>query len=264
MSTRLFDLSGKVALVTGGNAGLGRAMALGLRDAGARVAIAARRPERNADVAAELGEAGTAFVTDVADETSVERTVAAVVERFGRLDILINNAGIANRASVMQLERDEWDRILGVNLTGAFLCTKHAARVMQAQRSGKIINIASVYGEVAPSKGLLVAYTVSKHGLIGLTRANASELGAFGIQVNAILPGWMLTELNDDTPEWFLERVGHVSPAGRVGVPADIVGSCLFLASPASDWVTGTCLTLDGGFLATDRMDRSPPDPRGS
>jgi len=185
-----FALDGRVALVTGGNSGLGRDIARALRDQGARVAIGGRRAERNAEVLAELGLQHSAHELDVADEASVRDAIAATVRRYGRLDILINNAAIGQRASVLELDLAAWERVLRTNLTGAFLCTKHAARQMKSQRAGKIINISSIYGLVAPSKGLQVAYTVSKHALIGLTKVNAVELMPLGIQGNAIAPGW--------------------------------------------------------------------------
>ena len=178
-----FSLEGKVAFVTGGNSGLGLAVALSLRDAGAQVAVAARHAARNADALASLGPSAAAFTVDVTDEAAVGRALAGTVERFGSVDILVNNAGVSQRASVMDLDRATWQRVIDTNLTGAFLCTKYAARHMQAQGAGKIINVSSIYGVVAPSKGLQVAYTVAKHGMIGLTRVNAVELAPLGIQL---------------------------------------------------------------------------------
>ena len=257
MTQEIFSLEGRVALVTGGNSGLGRAMALAFRRAGAQVAVASRRADKNAEVARELGDSAAAHELDVRDEGSVERTVAAVVERMGRLDILVNNAGTVNRISVLEMELSEWERVLATNLTGAFLCTKYAGRVMASQGSGKIINISSVYGIMAPSKGLQVAYTASKHGLIGLTRANAVELAPLGIQVNAILPGWHITEINRELPATPLgEAISRRTPSGRWGEPSDLVGTCLYLASSASDFVAGSCLVVDGGYSASDGLDR--------
>jgi 2-dehydro-3-deoxy-D-gluconate 5-dehydrogenase len=256
-ATELFSLAGRVALVTGGNSGIGRTLALGLHRAGAAVAIGGRRAERNAAVCRELGEHGAAFALDVADESSVERVIAAVVERFGRIDILVNNAGTASGASVLELERSAWDRELATNLTGAFLCTKHAARRMRKQEAGKIINIASVYGLVAPSGGRLVAYTASKHGLIGLTRVNAVELAPFGIQVNAIAPGYYFTEMNAELKGTrFEDAVVRRTPAGRWGEMGELLGTCLYLAAPASNHVTGTHVVVDGGYLASDGLER--------
>ena len=257
MASNAFSLEGRVALVTGGNSGIGRTLALALRDAGAKVAIGGRRAARNAAVLAELGESGAAFELDVCDEPSVERAVQGVVERFGRLDILVNNAGDVNRKSVMELERGDWDRVMAINLTGPFLCTKHAARRMKAQGSGKIINIASVYGLTAPSKGLQVAYTASKHGVIGLTRVNAVELMPLGIQVNAIAPGYFFTEMTGELRGTSLEQsIKRRTPSGRLGETSELTGTCLYLASSASDHVSGICIPVDGGYLASDGLER--------
>jgi len=253
-----FSLDGKVALVTGANSGIGRTLALALRDAGARVVIGGRRAERNTDVLRQLGPPAAALALDVCDEASVERAVAGTVERFGRLDILVNNAGVGQRGSVMELERAAWQHVIDTNLTGAFLCTKHAARRMKGQGTGKIINIASVYGLLAPSKGLQVAYTVAKHALIGLTKVNSVELAPLGIQVNAIAPGWYFTEMTEElrgTP--FDQAVRRRAPAGRWGETRDLVGACLFLASAASDYVSGIVIPVDGGYAASDGLDRS-------
>jgi 2-dehydro-3-deoxy-D-gluconate 5-dehydrogenase len=253
-----FSLAGRVALVTGGNSGIGRAVALALRDAGARVAIGARRPERNQAVLTELGAQGAAFELDVCDEQSVERTIAGIVERFGRLDILVNNAGGVNRKSVLELERSDWERVLAINLTGPFLCTKHAARQMKTQGRGKIINIASVYGLTAPSKGLQVAYTASKHGLIGLTRVNAVELMPLGIQVNAVAPGYFFTEMTGELRGTPLEAaIKRRTPSGRLGETSELTGTCIYLASAASDHVTGICIPVDGGYLSSDGLERT-------
>jgi 2-deoxy-D-gluconate 3-dehydrogenase len=255
--TSLFSIDGRVALVTGGNSGLGRAMALALRDAGARVAIAGRRADRNAAVAAELGADSAAFELDVADERTIERAVKGVADRFGRLDVLVNSAGMVSRSSVMALERAAWDQVVATNLTGAFLCTKHVAQIMASQQSGSIVNIASVYALVGPSKGLLSAYAASKHGVIGLTRANAVELAPLGIRVNAIAPGFHQTEMTAGMRDTALSvAVLHRTPMGRWGVPSDVVGAALYLASPASAFVTGSCLVVDGGYSTSDGLDR--------
>ena len=257
MASGPFSLEGRVALVTGGNSGIGRALALALREAGAKVAIGGRRAERNAAVLAELGDHAAAFELDVCDEACVERTIHGVVERFGRIDVLVNNAGDVNRKSVMDLERSDWDRVMAINLTGPFLCTKHAARQMKAQGSGKIINIASVYGLTAPSKGLQVAYTASKHGVIGLTRVNAVELTPLGIQVNAIAPGYFFTEMTGELRGTPLEQaIKRRTPSGRLGETSELVGTCIYLASAASDHVSGICIPVDGGYLASDGLER--------
>ena len=252
-----FNLEGKVALVTGGNSGIGRTLALGLRDAGATVAIAARRAERNALVLAELGAGHGAWQMDVTDEGSIERTMADVVRRFGRLDILVNNAGNAHGASVLELTLADWNRVIATDLTGPMLCTKHAARAMKEQRSGKIINVASVYGLTGSSKGRLISYVAAKHGLIGLTKVNAIELAPLGIRVNAIAPGWFVTEINEasrGTP--FEAAVAERTPAGRWGQTPELVGACVYLASDAASYTTGSVLTVDGGYGASDGLDR--------
>lgn len=257
MSPNLFDLSGRVVLVTGGNSGIGLALALGLRDAGATVAVAARRASRNAEAVALLGSGHAAFEMDVTDEAAIERTVAGVVERYGRLDVLVNNAGAAKAASVLEQSLDEWMQVLATDLTGPMLCTKHAARVMQRQGDGRIINIASIYGLMAASRGRLISYVAAKHGLIGLTKVNAVELAPVGIRVNAIAPGWIFTEMNDSargTP--FEQAVVQRTPMGRWGSTQELVGACVYLASEASGYVTGSCLSVDGGYAASDGLDR--------
>ncbi len=252
-----FSLEGRVALVTGGGSGLGGALALSLRDQGARVAVGGRRADRLKMMLAELGPEHAAFEFDVTDEEAVRRTTAEIVERYGRLDILVNNAGIGQRASVMDLELETWQRVLDTNLTGAFLCTKHAARQMKLQGAGKIINIASIYGLIAPSKGLQVAYTVSKHALLALTKVNAVELMPLGIQVNAIAPGWFFSEMTEELRGTTFEQAAiRRIPAGRWARTEDLLGTCIYLASPASDFVTGTVVPVEGGYLASDGLER--------
>ena len=260
MTENLFSVRGKVVLVTGGNSGIGKTLALALHAGGAIVAIGGRRADRNAAALEALGGPGpnaTAYKLDVTDEVEIERTIVGIIERFGRLDVLINNAGDVNRASVMHMERGAWDRVLAINLTGAFLCSKHAARAMERQGAGKIINIASIWGLIAPSKGLQAAYTASKHGLIGLTRANAVELAPLGIQVNAIAPGYYFTEMTAElrgTP--FEQTIRNRTPSGRLAETEELVGTCLYLASAASNNVVGQCIVVDGGYLASDGLDR--------
>jgi NAD(P)-dependent dehydrogenase (short-subunit alcohol dehydrogenase family) len=253
----LFSLKNKVALITGGNSGIGHTMALAMRDAGASVVIGGRRADRNAQIVEELGPHSAAFTLDVTNEKSVESAIADIVERFGHLDIVVNNAGLSNRASVMDLDEATWRKVIDTNLTGTFFCTKHAARRMKTQGSGKIINVSSVYGSTAPSKGLQVAYTVAKHAVIGLTKVNAVELAPLGIQVNAIAPGWYFTEMTDELHGTAFEQaVIRRTPDGRWGETRDLVGACLFLASSASDHVNGIVIPVDGGYHASDGLDR--------
>ena len=257
MSNGIFSLQGRVALVTGGNSGIGREFALAMRDAGARVVIASRRADRNAAVLEELGSECAAFQLDVSDEASVEQTMKGIADQFGRLDILVNNAGVVNRISVLELERSAWDHVMSINVTGTFLCTKHAARMMKAQGGGKIVNISSVYGLTAPSKGLQVVYTTSKHAVIGLTKVTAVELAEYGIRVNAIAPGFFMTEMTAEIKGTPLEKaLIRRTPNGRLGDTKDIIGTCLYLVSAASDHVTGMCIAVDGGYVTSDGMDR--------
>lgn len=252
-----FSLAGRVALVTGANSGIGRTIATSLHAAGAAVAIAGRRSARNEEVAAGFAGNALPVTLDVCDEASVEAAVAATRARFGRLDILVNNAGLGQRASVMELSHADWQRVIDTNLTGAFLCTKHAARAMSAQGSGKIVNVASIYGLTAPSRGLQVAYTVAKHALIGLTRVNAVELAPLGIQVNAVAPGWYFTEMTQELRGTdFQHAIERRTPAGRWGETPDLVGAVRFLVSAAADFVNGAVIPVDGGYLASDGTDR--------
>jgi 2-deoxy-D-gluconate 3-dehydrogenase len=249
----LFSLNDRVALVTGGNRGLGRAMALGLVDAGATVAITGRDTDQNELVDKELKDAGAAFSLDVRNEAEVQRTVEAVIERFGRLDILINNAGIVRGGLVTEMSQETWEAVLGTNLTGAFLCAKHAARTMIAQgRGGKIINISSIYAIYGPPD--IAEYASAKSGLLGLTRALAVELASHNIQVNAILPGYFETDMPAGMPQQLRSDIRRKTPAGRWGRPEDLVGTAVYLASAASDFITGRSITVDGGYAVADRF----------
>jgi 2-dehydro-3-deoxy-D-gluconate 5-dehydrogenase len=254
MSLDLFSLQGRAALITGGNGGLGRAMALGLRNSGASVAITGRNPEKNSRIADELGDSGAVFTLDVTDEDAVAQTIAQVVDRFGKLDILINNAGLSRRGSVLEHSQQDWDAVIGGNLTGSFLCAKHAAQSMVGRGAGgKIINVGSMYSIFGPPN--VVSYAASKSGVLGLTRALAVELGPHHIQVNAILPGWHVTDMTQHIQGNALgEHIRRKTPAGRIGVPEDIVGLAIFLASSASDFVTGAAIPVDGGYSVTDRL----------
>lgn len=253
MTPNLFSLEGQTALVTGGNGGLGLAMAQGLKEAGARVVVTGRNPEKNAAIAQELHAPDVVYPMDVYDESAVERTIAQVVEKFGELNILINNAGVGKRSVVTDLSLEEWEGTVHVNLTGAFLCSKHAARAMKAAgKGGKIINIGSLYSLAGVPNG--VAYGATKHGIVGLTRAMAVELGVYNIQVNAILPGWCETAMTQhlkNSPSF--DFVRRKTPAGRWGNPRDIVGAAVFLAGAGSAFVTGAALPVDGGYSVTDR-----------
>ncbi|UST53704.1 SDR family oxidoreductase [Comamonadaceae bacterium OTU4NAUVB1] len=247
-----FDLSGRVALVTGGNGGIGLGMALGLARAGARVVVAARNADKSAAAVAALAEAGGdafALAADVTDEASVKALFDAVAERAGRLDILVNNAGTTVRKPVDRLALDEWRQVMDTNLTSAFLCSRAAHPLMKAAGGGKIINIGSmmsIFGApYAP------AYGASKGGIVQLTKSLAAAWAGDGIQANAVLPGWIRTDLTDGARAQVagLEaRVVARTAAGRWGEPGDLAGVAVFLASAASDFVTGTAIPVDGGY----------------
>jgi 2-deoxy-D-gluconate 3-dehydrogenase len=256
MGAELFTLDGRVALVTGGNRGLGQAMALGFKAARATVAVTGRNPEQNEVMGDELGAPHAVFSLDVRDEEAVERTIRQVVGRFGRLDILVNNAGIVRTGSILDTARETWEAVLGTNLTGAFLCARHAARVMiDRGEGGKIINIGSIYSLFGPPD--LAGYGASKTGLLGLTRALAVELARHNIQVNAILPGYFETDMPKGMPDWLRRDIERKTPAGRWGRPQDLVGTAVYLASSASDYVTGAQITVDGGYAVADRFTRN-------
>lgn len=242
----LFSLEGKVALVTGGSRGIGRALADGLAGAGARVAVV--------DVARnEAACPHPMFAADISRPDDVEGAVEAVFDSVGPIDILVNNAGINRIHRAEDFPNDEWERVLSINLTGAFLCARIVGRSMIARGSGgRIINIASVLGHVGPSMHTAVAYSAAKAGLLGITRALAVEWARHRILVNAICPGMIATELtasrlqDGNYTEAILARV----PLKEVGAPLDLVGAAIYLASPAARLVTGHSLNVDGGWLA--------------
>jgi 2-deoxy-D-gluconate 3-dehydrogenase len=248
----MFDLKGKVAVVTGGNGGIGLGMAKGLAGAGARVAIAARNQEKSrtaVEEIARLGGEAIAVPVDVADEGSVELAVRSVVERLGRLDILVNNAGINIRKQPHEYTLAEWRSVLDTNLTSAFLCSRAAYPVMKAAGRGKIINIGSMMSIFGAS--FAAAYSASKGGIVQLTKALATAWARDNIQVNAVLPGWIDTELTQNARrqvQGLHDSVLRRTPAGRWGGMDDMAGVAVFLAAPASDFVTGTAIPVDGGF----------------
>lgn len=248
----LFDLSDKTAVVTGGNSGIGYAIAEGLARHGARVVIVNRR-EAHGSMAAERivaqGFAAEAIPADVSRAESVARVVASVIERHGAIDILVNSAAVIVRKPAEELTEDEWDLVMNVNLRGAFLCCRDVGRHMISRQQGKIINVSSNVSEVVQS--LRSVYCVSKAGLSHLTRALALEWAPHHVTVNAIGPGPTMTELNrryfEEHPDDLRQRIGTI-PMARIGAPWDHVGAAIFLASAASDYVTGQTLIVDGGL----------------
>jgi 2-dehydro-3-deoxy-D-gluconate 5-dehydrogenase len=251
----LFDLSGRVAVVTGGNGGIGLGMARGLAAAGAKIAVAARDKAKSEVALAELTALGTeAMFTacDVADEGSCRAMVETVINRFGRLDILVNNAGRSIRKPAESYTTAEWHGVIDTNLTGAFVCAQAAYPAMKRASGGKIINIGSMFSIFGAAYA--IPYAASKGGLVQLTKSLAAAWAADNIQVNAVLPGWIDTELTRDARREVAglnERVLARTLAGRWGVPEDLAGVAVFLASTASDFVTGAAIPVDGGFSAS-------------
>ncbi len=245
-----FDLTGRVALVTGGNGGIGLAMAAGMAAAGAKVMLTGRDAAKGD--AAAAGIDGAAFTAaDLTRPEAAAELVAAAEARFGRLDILVNNAGMSVRKPPQDLSLAEWRSVLDLNLTSAFLLSQAAYPAMRRAGRGKIINIGSMLSLFGAP--FAAAYGASKGGIVQLSRSLASAWAADGIQVNAVLPGWIDTQLTRDARDQVdgLEaRVTARTPAGRWGVPADMAGVAVFLASAASDFVTGAAIPVDGGFSA--------------
>jgi 2-dehydro-3-deoxy-D-gluconate 5-dehydrogenase len=246
-----FDLTGKVAIVTGGNGGIGYGIARGLAQTGANIVIAARRPDKNAQVIATLQEIGVqalSVATDVQDEASVQAMVHAAVEAFGRVDILVNNAGINIRKAPQDYTLEEWQQVLHTNLTGVFLCSRAVYPYMLKAGGGKIINIGSmtaIFGSsVAP------AYAASKGGVVQLTKSLALFWAKDNIQVNVILPGWIHTDLTASASAERYNAIKARIPHGRWGEPDELAGAAIFLASRASDYVTGIALPVDGGYMS--------------
>ena len=249
----MFDLNGRVAVVTGGNGGIGLGLARGLVAAGATVVVAGRNAVKSRAAVDELSTIGRgsaiAIEVDVIEEASVQRLVSGTLDRCGRLDILVNNAGINVRKLPQEITLDEWRRVMDTNLTSAYLCSHAAYPAMKAAGGGKVINIGSMMSIFGA--GFVPAYAASKGGIVQFTKACASAWARDNIQVNAILPGWIDTELTKGAREQvpgLNENVLRRTPAGRWGLPDDFRGIAVFLASAASDFVTGAAIPVDGGY----------------
>ncbi len=246
-----FELTGKVAIVTGGNGGIGLGIARGLAKAGAAVVVAARQAQKTAQVVGELEREGAkamGVTTDVQDEASVQAMVEAAAEAFGGVDILVNNAGINIRKAPQDYTLEEWRRVLDTNLTGVFLCARAVYPYMVKAGGGKIINIGSmtsIFGSsVAP------AYAATKGGVVQLTKSLALFWAPDHIQVNAILPGWIHTDLTASASSERYEAIKARIPQGRWGEPDELAGAAVFLASAASDYITGIAMPVDGGYTS--------------
>jgi 2-deoxy-D-gluconate 3-dehydrogenase len=249
----MFDLKGRVAIVTGGNGGIGLGMARGLAAAGAKVVIAGRNRDKSLAAAAQLGRsagnAALAIEVDVTGEKSVERLFSRTLDECGRLDILVNNAGINIRKPPQDLSLAEWKQVLDTNLTSAFLCSHAAYPAMKAAGAGKIVNIGSMMSIFGA--GFAPAYAASKGGIVQFTKACASAWGRDNIQVNAVLPGWIDTDLTRNARKeipGLHDNVLRRTPAARWGEPGDFGGIAVFLCAKASDFITGAAITVDGGY----------------
>jgi len=246
-----FDLSGKAALVTGANTGIGQAIAVALAQAGADVALAGRsEPKETLELIAATGRKAANIKADLSSTEPVQRVVDEALGCLGRLDILVNNAGIIRRDDLLNFNEEDWDAVMDTNLKALFFLSQAVARHMVQRGSGKIINIASL---LTFQGGIRVpSYAAAKSGVGGVTKAMANELAAKGLQVNAIAPGYITTnntaalQADETRNRQILERI----PTGRWGRPEDIAGAAVFLASPASDYVTGQVLAVDGGWMA--------------
>jgi len=243
------ELTGKVALVTGGAQGIGKAIALLLARNGADLAVSDINLEKAQETAKEIqtiGRKASTLKVDVANLEDVERMVQSVLEQLHRIDILVNNAGIARDKLILRMTEEDWDAVLDVNLKGTFNCTKAVIRHMLKQKSGKIVNIASVVGEMGNAGQ--ANYSASKAGVIGFTKTVAREFAQRGINVNAIAPGYIETPMTDALPEKVKEELKRMIPLERLGRPEDIAEAVLFLVSQSSNYITGQVLNVNGGI----------------
>ena len=244
------SLTERIAFVTGASQGIGRACALKLASAGATIAVAARNQEKLTELAAEITTAGgkaAAFTFDVNDEEQVKSVIKAAITQFGRIDILINNAGITRDQLIMRMKRADWDAVLQTNLTSAYLCIQQVIGSMLKQRWGRIINVSSVFGQMGQAGQ--ANYAASKAGLIGLTMAIAREVGSRNITCNAVAPGFIETAMTAGLGDEFKQNAVKQIPLGRVGSPEDVAGAVAFLASDEASYITGHVLNVNGGLL---------------
>ncbi len=243
----MFELKGKIAAVTGGARGIGRACADALQEMGATVALVDILPDRLEQSATEMGGGTIGLECDVTDKSAVTATFAAVESQLGGLDVLVNSAGICIWAKSEEMSEEEWDKVLGINLKGTFLCCQAAAGIMIPRRSGAIVNIASMSGHIVNRPQTQVSYNSSKAAVIHLSRSLAAEWAQHNIRVNSISPGYTLSELTRQFPEHFDGWMPYI-PMGRMAQPEELVGAVVYLASSAASYTTGHDLVIDGGY----------------
>ena len=254
MSSKLFDLTGKTAIVTGGNGGIGYGMASEIGKSGANVVITGRNSDKTKEAVNELKKSFDNVIgidSDVSDESSIKDMIKISNDTFGSIDVLINNAGIGIREFPENYSTDDWNQVININLTGAFLCSREVYPIMKSQGSGKIINI----GSMTSVFGLdwAVAYASSKGGIVQLTKTLAVSWAKDNIQSNCILPGWIHTDLTQGIKDQFQDRYKHILsriPSNRWGEPDDLAGTAVYLSSSASDYVNGVSIAVDGGYTS--------------
>src|SRR6478672_8103062 len=243
-------VSGRIALVTGASQGIGQACALKLARSGATLALAARSQDKLQQLVSQIEAAGgkaAAFPLDVSDEEQIKSTFKAVIAQFGKIDVLVNNAGITRDQLVMRMKRGDWDSVLNTNLTSAYLCTQQAIGSMLRQRWGRIVNITSIFGQMGQAGQ--ANYAASKAGLIGLTMAIAREVASRSITVNAVAPGYIDTAMTEALPAELKSKVNDMIPLGRAGTDMEVAHAVRFLASEEASYITGHVLKVNGGML---------------